>query len=157
MAAEDSGPESREADTRVALVVVSHSRALALAAVELASQMVAKQPPLFEVAAGTEDGGLGTDSMAIAEAITRADTANQGGGVLVLMDLGSAVMSSQLALELLDPAPAGEVVLSRAPLVEGLVGAAVQAASRSPLARVEKEAVRATTMKTIQLGPADES
>lgn len=156
MAAVGSGEASSEADTRVALVVVSHSLALAEAAVELASQMVAKKPPLFEVAAGIDDG-LGTDSMAIAEAITRADTANAGGGVLVLMDLGSAVMSSQMALELLDPAPAGEVFLSRAPLVEGLVGAAVQAASGSPLGRVEKEAVRATTMKTIQLGSPDES
>lgn len=144
------------ADSRVALVVVSHSLALAQAAVELATQMVAKKPPTFEVAAGTDDGGLGTDSVAIAEAITRADQANAGGGVLVLMDLGSAVMSSQMALELLDPEPAGEVFLSRAPLVEGLVGAAVQAASGSPLARVEKEAVRATTMKTIQLGSGEE-
>ena len=136
---------------RVALVVVSHSAALATAAVELATQMVADDPPAFEVAAGQGDE-LGTDAAAIAEAVGAADRGNDGAGVLVLSDLGSAVLSSELALELVDPPPGGEVLLSRAPLVEGLVAAAVQAAAGASLARVEAEAVRAISAKADQLG-----
>lgn len=139
--------------SHVALVVVSHSAALAEAAVELAQQMVAEDPPVIEIAAG-HDGGLGTDAVAIAAAVAAADRANDGAGVLVLSDLGSAVLSSEMALELVDPEPSGEVLLSRAPLVEGLVAAAVQASAGAALAQVEAEAVRAISAKAEQLGDA---
>src|SRR3954453_20763384 len=79
----------------------------------------------IEVAAGTDDGGLGTDAVAISQAITAADA---GAGVVVLMDLGSAVLSAETALELLDDELRDRVLLSPAPLVEGLIGAAVGAA-----------------------------
>jgi PTS hybrid protein len=135
----------------IGIVVVSHSEALAAAAVELALQMVAKDPPPMEVAAGNA-GQLGTDATAIAAAIERADEASAGDGVLVLTDLGSAVLSSEMALEFVD-ALRGEVYLSRAPLVEGLVAAAVQAAMGRSLADVEREAVKAVEAKAAQLGP----
>jgi dihydroxyacetone kinase phosphotransfer subunit len=134
----------------IAIVVVSHSESLARAAVELATQMVADDPPTMEIAAGS-DGGLGTDATAIAAAIKRADDASGGTGVLVMMDLGSAVLSSEMALELVDDL-AGEVYLSRAPFVEGLVAAAVQAALGRSVADVEREAVKAVGAKADQLG-----
>jgi PTS hybrid protein len=137
----------------IGIVVVSHSEPLARAAVELATQMVADNPPAMEIAAGS-DGGLGTDATAIAAAIQRADQASSGTGVLVMMDLGSAVMSSEMALELVDDI-AGEVYLSRAPFVEGLVSAAVQAALGRSVREVEREAVKAVGAKADQLGPDD--
>ncbi len=82
----------------VGIVVVSHSRALAEAAVELARQMLPGRELAVEVAAGTEDGGLGTDAMAVSAAIEAADS---GEGTVVLMDLGSAVLSAETALEFL--------------------------------------------------------
>ena len=97
---------------RVGLVVVSHSRPLAEAAVTLARQMLPSAEVAVEVAAGTDDGGLGTDAVAVSAAITAADS---GDGVVVLMDLGSAVMSAETALELLDHDVRERVVLSSAP------------------------------------------
>lgn len=121
----------------IGIVIASHSAPLAEAARELALQMVAKNPPALELAAGTEDGGLGTDAAKIVEAVQRADS---GDGVVVLMDLGSAVMSAEMAVEMLEPELAERTRLSPAPLVEGLVVAAVTAASGGDLDRVDSEA-----------------
>jgi PTS hybrid protein len=132
----------------VGIVVVSHSRPLAEAAVELARQMLPNSTLAIEVAAGTDDGGLGTDAVAVSTAITTADT---GDGVVVLMDLGSAVMSAETALELLDDDVRSRVVLSAAPLVEGLVGAAVVAAGGADRDRVAAEALRGLAPKQAHL------
>ncbi|WP_448618922.1 dihydroxyacetone kinase phosphoryl donor subunit DhaM [Geodermatophilus sp. URMC 65] len=138
----------------VGLVVVSHSRALADAAVELARGMLPGRELAVGVAAGDVDGGLGTDATAIADAVTAADS---GDGVVVLMDLGSAVLSAETALELLDDDVRERVVLSPAPLVEGLVGAAVTAAAGADRDRVAAEALRGLAPKQAHLGePADE-
>lgn len=134
---------------RVGLVVVSHSPALASAAVALASEMVANDPPRIAVAAGTPEGGTGTDAARIAEAIGEAE---EGAGVVVLMDLGSAVMSAELALEFLDPGAVDGVRLVAAPFVEGLMAAAVRAAGGASLAEVVEEARAALTPKTEHLG-----
>jgi phosphoenolpyruvate---glycerone phosphotransferase subunit DhaM len=133
---------------RVGLVVVSHSRPLAAAAVTLARQMLPSAEVAVEVAAGTDDGGLGTDAVAVSAAITAADS---GDGVVVLMDLGSAVMSAETALELLDDDVRDRVVLSSAPLVEGLVGAVVVAAGGADRDRVAAEALRGLAPKQAHL------
>jgi phosphoenolpyruvate---glycerone phosphotransferase subunit DhaM len=135
--------------SRVGLVVVSHSRPLAEAAVTLARQMLPSAEVAVEVAAGTDDGGLGTDAVAVSAAITAADS---GDGVVVLMDLGSAVMSAETALELLDDDVRDRVVLSSAPLVEGLVGAVVVAAGGADRDRVAAEALRGLAPKQAHLG-----
>jgi phosphoenolpyruvate---glycerone phosphotransferase subunit DhaM len=132
----------------VGLVVVSHSRALADAAVVLARGMLPGRELAVEVAAGDVDGGLGTDATAISAAITAADS---GDGVVVLMDLGSAVLSAETALELLDDDVRERVVLSPAPLVEGLVGAAVVAATGATRERVAAEALRGLAPKQAHL------
>lgn len=133
----------------IGLVVVSHSAPLAEAARELSLQMVAKNPPRIELAAGTTDGGLGTDAAAIVEAVERAD---DGEGVVVLMDLGSAVMSAEMAAEMLDEDLASRCRLSPAPLVEGLVVAAITAATGGDLDRVDSEARGGLRPKEKHLG-----
>lgn len=107
----------------VGLVVVSHSRRLAEGIVELAGQMAGPDVRLIAVG-GTADGSLGTDAEAIAAAILAAA---RGAGVLVLCDLGSAILATEAALELLGEEVAGRVRLSGGPIVEGAVVAAVQA------------------------------
>jgi phosphocarrier protein FPr len=133
---------------RVGLVVVSHSRALADAAVVLARGMLPGRELAVEVAAGDVDGGLGTDATAIAAAMTAADS---GDGVVVLMDLGSAVLSAETALELVDDDARERVVLSPAPLVEGLVGAVVTAAAGATRDQVAAEALRGLAPKQAHL------
>ena len=136
----------------VGLVVVSHSRALADAAVELAMQMVHGEPPPIEIAAGMPDGGLGTDAMAVMEAITQADA---GAGVVVLVDLGSAVLSAEMAVELLDDA-APELRVVSAPFVEGLIAAVVRSSGGATLDEVVSEACQALTPKVQALGAVEE-
>jgi phosphocarrier protein FPr len=129
----------------VGIVVVCHSRALARAAVALAQEMVQGEPVQIIAAAGLDDTTFGTDAGQIAQAITTADT---GAGVVVLMDLGSAVLSAELALDLLDDDARGRVVLCPAPLVEGLVVAAVTAAGGATRDEVAAEAAHALAAKT---------
>ena len=106
------------------------------------------------VAAGLDETTFGTDATAIADAIVGAD---QGQGVVVLMDLGSAVLSAELALDLVGDDIRDRVVLCPAPLVEGLVVAAVTAAAGADAQRVCDEACKALAAKIGQLrqrGPA---
>ncbi len=132
----------------VGIVVVSHSRALAEAAVALTREM-ASGPLRIEVAAGLDDDTFGTDAMAIMHAITAAD---EGDGVLVLMDIGSAVLSTDLALEMLEDDVRARVRSSAAPLIEGLLAAAVVAAGGAGVDEVANEAARGLDGKEHQLG-----
>lgn len=138
----------------IGVVVVSHSRALAREAVALASEMVAgADGPAVAIAAGLDETTFGTDAEAISEAIVEADS---GDGVLVLVDLGSAILSAEMALEFVDPELASRVVVSPAPFVEGLIAAVVTAATGAPLARVAAEAAHGLLAKQEHLGgPAE--
>jgi phosphocarrier protein FPr len=132
----------------VSIVVVSHSRPLARAAVQFAREMLHGRDVRIAVAAGLDDTTLGTDAVQIQSAIEEVDGPD---GVLVLMDLGSAVLSAELALELLDPDIRSRVVLCSGPLVEGLVVATVAAAGGSSLADVAAEASAALIGKESHL------
>jgi phosphocarrier protein FPr len=132
----------------VGIVVVSHSRALARAATELAGQMVHGSRPAVAIAAGLDETTLGTDAVQVKEAIEQVDSA---AGVVVLLDLGSAVLSAELALDLLDDDVRERVVLSPAPLVEGLVAAVVTAAGGGSAAEVAAEAAGALAGKQAHL------
>jgi phosphoenolpyruvate---glycerone phosphotransferase subunit DhaM len=109
----------------VGIVLVSHSRDLARGLAELASQ-VAGPEVRVEPAGGGPEGTLGTSGATVGEAIARADS---GQGVVVLADLGSAVLTVKHLMEHLD----GGVRLVDAPFVEGAVAAAVMAAAGQPL------------------------
>ncbi|MCW2557260.1 MAG: phosphotransferase system HPr (HPr) family protein [Mycobacterium sp.] len=135
----------------VGLVVVSHSRALARAAVALAQEMLHGKQIRITVAAGLDETTFGTDAAAIVDAITAAD---HGDGVVVLMDLGSAVLSAELACELLDDDLRDRVRLCPAPLVEGLVVAAVAASGGASVDEVAAEAAGSLAGKIGHLGPA---
>jgi phosphoenolpyruvate-protein phosphotransferase/dihydroxyacetone kinase phosphotransfer subunit len=143
------------AEPGVGLVVVSHSRTLARSAVALAAEMLHGRPLRIEVAAGLDETTFGTDAVAIMEAIERADGP---AGVVVLMDLGSAVLSTELALDLLqDPSIRDRVTLSPAPLVEGLIVAAVAAAGGASRAEVAAEARDALMGKSGHLSSRQDS
>jgi phosphoenolpyruvate---glycerone phosphotransferase subunit DhaM len=126
----------------VGVVVVSHSAKVAEGVVELAAQMAGDVR--IRAAGGTDEGGIGTDATLIAGAI---DDADEGDGVLVVVDLGSAVLSAQLAIEeLVDPGRRDRVRIADAPLVEGAIIAAIQASTGSTLEEVDAAARGAATM-----------
>ena len=128
----------------VGLVLISHSKTLADGLREMVAQ-VAGDAVAVGVAGGTEDGRLGTSAPRI-EAAIRATLAASTDGVIVLLDLGSAVLSLELALEELDPVDRERVRVSEAPLVEGAVLAAVQASVGASIVDVEAAAATAATM-----------
>src|SRR4051812_45704304 len=102
----------------------------------------------LEAAGGMDEpGALGTDAERVRAAIERAMSDD---GVLVLMDLGSALMSTEFAIEMLEGG--GRVLMSEAPLVEGTVAAAVAARGGASLEEVAAEARGALAMKASQLG-----
>ncbi len=107
----------------VGIVVVSHSRRIAEGVVELARQMAGDDVPL-EGVGGQPDGSIGTDADGIGAAIERVQA---GAGVVVIGDLGSAILATESAVEMLGPTRTGPVIISSGPLVEGAVVAAVQA------------------------------
>jgi PTS hybrid protein len=119
----------------VGLVVVSHSEKIADGAVELAAQMA---PDVVIIpAGGADDGRIGTSLERVIAALEQAAGAD---GIVVLADLGSAVMTAESAVEF--AADPGSVLLADAPLVEGLVAAAV-AAQVGADAEAVKEAAEA--------------
>jgi multiphosphoryl transfer protein len=131
----------------VGIVVVSHSEALADGVVQLAREMAGEELALEPAGGFEEPGLLGTDADRVRAAIERAMSPD---GVLVLMDLGSALMSAEFAVEMLGDAP-GPVKLSAAPLVEGTVAAAVAASGGATLEEVAAEARGALAMKAAQI------
>ncbi|HEX2412503.1 MAG TPA: phosphoenolpyruvate--protein phosphotransferase [Solirubrobacteraceae bacterium] len=139
----------------VGLVVVSHSAALAAGVVELARQMGGGQVAI-EAAGGMAEpeGAIGTDVELVRAAIERAGGPD---GVLVLMDLGSALMSAEMAAEMIGAVSDVPVRLSEAPLVEGAVAAAARAGAGAPLDEVAEEARAALGMKSAQLGVEEEA
>ena len=120
----------------VGIVVVSHSSDLAHGLADLAGQ-VAGPDVSIEPAGGLPDGGLGTDDGRVREAIKRAD---RGDGVVVLCDLGSAILTVRHVLE---RSSNGHVVLADAPLVEGAVTAAVVSSAGTSLQDVVRAAEEA--------------
>jgi phosphoenolpyruvate---glycerone phosphotransferase subunit DhaM len=130
----------------VGLVIVSHSPKVAEGVVELAEQMAEEVRVL--AAGGTDDGEIGTSATRIADAISAADA---GDGVLVLVDLGSAVISTRMAIdELLPDELRGRVRISEGPVVEGAVIGAVQASTGSSLEEVATAAARAATLPKVK-------
>ncbi|WP_353116954.1 phosphoenolpyruvate--protein phosphotransferase [Nitratidesulfovibrio sp.] len=134
----------------VGIVVVTHSAVLGQGVKELAEQMTQGRVPLA-VAGGIDDPEhpIGTDPMRVMAAI---EAVQQGDGVVVLMDLGSALMSAETALDLLPPEVAAQVRLCPAPLVEGVMAAAVQASIGADLDTVLREALAALAAKAELLG-----
>ena len=126
----------------VGIVLVSHSERLAHGLRDMLVQVAGEQVPI-EAAGGTDDGGLGTSYDRILVAIDRAD---RGAGVLVLTDLGSAVLTARTVLE---DRVANDAVLVDAPFVEGSVAAAVLASTGADLAAVTGAATEARDVRKL--------
>jgi len=121
----------------VGIVLVSHSAELAEGTANLAAQ-VSGGTVTIVAAGGTDDGDLGTSAAKVEDALRQAD---QGAGVLVLPDLGSAVLTVRAVLE--DYGTAGSILLADAPFVEGAVAATVIAAAGGDLKAVAAAAEEA--------------
>lgn len=107
----------------VGLVIVSHSLGVATGCREMAIQMAGGDAPIA-ACGGNRSGGLGTDPDAILAAVKSLWTPE---GVVILADLGSAVMSAEMVLDMLPAEQRELVVIADAPLVEGAILAAVEA------------------------------
>ncbi len=116
----------------VGLVLVSHSAAIASGLAELVAQVAGSDVPIV-TAGGGPDGTLGTDGGRVLEAIRAADG---GAGAVVLIDLGSSLLSVKSALGEMGEAEAARIVLADAPLVEGAIAAGVTASTGASLAEV---------------------
>jgi dihydroxyacetone kinase phosphotransfer subunit len=124
----------------VGIVIVSHSFKVAEGIYDLAMQMAAENKHIIP-AGGMEDGSIGTDAFKIMQAIEQADT---GDGVAVLADLGSGIMSAEMAIEMLDGGDI-EVRIADAPILEGAISAAVTSTSGASLDEVIEAAEEART------------
>jgi multiphosphoryl transfer protein len=133
----------------VGIVIVSHSAALADGVVELAREMGGEEVAIEPAGGLAEPGQLGTDADRVRGAIERARSED---GVLVLMDLGSALMSAEMAAEMLEDEAGGPILLCEAPLVEGAMAAVARARGGATLDQVAAEARGALRMKAAQLG-----
>jgi len=120
----------------VSIVIVSHSADVARGAAAMVRQMVGDEVALA-YCGGAPDGGLGTDVAAIREAI---ESVYSDAGVAVLVDLGGAETNSEVAIEMLGPERAARVQICNAPIVEGAVMAATEAAGGADLAVVKATA-----------------
>ncbi len=125
----------------VGIVVVSHSEKLAESVIELSALMAPETP--MAAAGGMEDGGFGTSYEKITNAI---DSVYSDDGVIVLMDLGSAVMTTEMVIEDMAMMDKTNIKMVDCPIVEGAISASVVAAGGAPIEDVIESAKIASTM-----------
>ena len=116
----------------VGIVIVSHSKDIAKGTADMVRQMVGSEVKVA-FCGGNPDGGLGTNVPLIIEAINQVWSPT---GVVILVDLGGAETNSEMAVEMLDEKRRGRVAVCNAPIVEGAVMAATEAAGGSSLDQV---------------------
>ena len=140
---------------RVALVLVSHSSDVATGTAAIAAQMA---PDVLLLPAGGIDGGIGTSVDAVMAAVEQglAAVSGEGSGVVVMTDLGSALLTTDLVLEMIDEDEAARVLVPGAPFVEGAVTAAVKAQQGGAIGEVAAAAVEAIAAPAGQGGPSAE-
>ena len=127
----------------VGIVLVSHSAELAAGAAHLAAQVSGGTVTII-AAGGTDDGELGTSAAKVERGLRLAES---GAGVVVLPDLGSAVLTVRAVLE--DEDPAANVVMADAPFVEGAVAATVTAAAGGDIKAVAAAAEEARNARKL--------
>jgi PTS hybrid protein len=126
----------------VGIVLVSHSALLAAGLQQIAQEMSHNHVSIV-TAGGIDDDTMGTNAERIKQAIETAYTAD---GVLILFDLGSALLSTEVAIEGLDPEMKQNITISNAPMVEGAIVAAIEASLGRSLTRVSTAAEAARDM-----------
>ena len=130
----------------VGIVIVSHSSKVAEGIREMALQMANPDQKII-AAGGTDAGGIGTDAVKILNAINEAD---DGDGVVLLVDLGSAVLSAEVAMEMLEEIVRERVRIADTPILEGSISAVVEASIGSPLEAVVAAAEEAREINKLQ-------
>jgi phosphocarrier protein FPr len=134
----------------VGIVIVAHSRELAGSVKELVEHLVQGKAAIA-AAGGAEDGSFGTSVTAVQEAI---DSVYSDDGVVVLMDMGSSLLSAEMALDFIQAGKREKIRLCEAALVEGAFSAAVCASGGGALDQVVKEARGALAVKESHLAGA---
>jgi phosphoenolpyruvate-protein phosphotransferase/dihydroxyacetone kinase phosphotransfer subunit len=145
----ESGRAALE-DGVVGIVIVAHSGGLAGSVKELVGHLVQGKAAIA-AAGGVGDGSFGTSVPAVQEAI---DSVYSDDGVVVLMDMGSSLLSAEMALDFMPAGKREKIRLCEAALVEGAVSAAVCAAGGGALDQVVKEAKGALAAKESHLAGA---
>lgn len=120
----------------VALLIVSHSPDVARGVADMVRQMAGHEVPVAWTG-GNPDGGLGTD---LGKIRAELDAIWRPEGVVILVDLGGAETNSEMAVEMLPADRREKVVICNAPIVEGAIMAAAEAASGGDLAHVRNAA-----------------
>lgn len=120
----------------VAILIVSHSHDVARGTAEMARQMAGEDVPIAWTG-GNSEGGLGTN---MADILTQLEAIWRPEGVAILLDMGGAEMNSEMAIEQLDRERAQVVRICQAPLVEGAMMAAAEAASGGTIDEVVRAA-----------------
>lgn len=128
---------------KTGIVIVSHSKKLAEGVVELINEMNDGNVSTA-AAGGTEEGRLGTNAMLIQEAIENMSDLDH---ILVYCDLGSAILSTETALDFMDETIAQKVIIVNAPLVEGAFAGMVQASFADNIEDVIKESENARNIQ----------
>ncbi|SJZ47735.1 dihydroxyacetone kinase phosphoryl donor subunit DhaM [Garciella nitratireducens] len=129
----------------IGLVIVSHSNKISNGIVDLCYQMAGKNIKIIS-AGGTSDGRIGTDPIFIKEAIEKA---NDGDGVVIFADIGSSIMSSELAIEMLEKDLQEKTYILDTPIVEGAVAVAVQACMSNDIQEILNVAEEARQTRKI--------
>lgn len=129
----------------IGIVIVSHSNKISTGIVELCKEMARDDINIISVG-GTRDGRLGTDATLIMEAI---EEANSGDGVAILADIGSSIMSSEMAIEMLPGETREKIIILDAPIVEGSLAAAIQACISNDLEDILRAGMEAKYMNKI--------
>jgi len=125
----------------IGIVIVSHSEKLAEGVVELGKMMA---PTVhMQAAGGLDDGSIGTSFEKIRKAI---EMVYSDEGVAVLMDMGSAVMTTEMVIESM---PDHKIIMIDCPLVEGAVVAAIESLASYSLAELAKRTIAAGFIKKI--------
>lgn len=130
----------------IALLVISHSAEVARGICSIAAQMAGPSVPL-EGCGGTEEGALGTSVPAILEAMERLMARSEG--LVVVPDLGSAVLAARTAREMIEGGTE-RIVIADGPVLEGTVLAAVEASVGAGLERVASVVGEARNLKKTQ-------
>lgn len=127
----------------VGIVVVSHSQKLAEGAVELAKLMAGDAN--IVAAGGLDDGQVGTSFEKIMSAV---EEVHEEDGVAVLMDMGSAVMTTEMVIEALGY---DDVVMLDGPVVEGAIVAALEASMGTSLRDMQAKVDEARETRKLDL------
>ena len=121
----------------VGIVIVSHSLKLAEGVFDVTKIMADGCPAA--IAGGTDDGGYGTSYEKIRSAIEAVYSED---GVIVLVDMGSAVMTAEMVVEALGYS---NVLLVDCPLAEGAITASLASFCGDDLETVKNQAISAKT------------